>query len=182
MTRDPTADVTSMADVCHFILIDTTQMLSGEVGDSAHENRAIIQAVHAVELETDLASLLDALEIEFVQRLNMVRCKSNRDDEGLCVAETAQTLYSIGGLLAEPGGWTDLGLPGESVWVGMASEARQSTNYRLHRRRYLCWIRISPVHHTHRKRVSREENGDFATFFRSILTQRLGDILRKSFN
>lgn len=68
-----------------------------------------------VEAKTDLLSLRSVLDVQLVQRLDMIARESDGDHDDVVLTDSVKTLDGVDCLRTLPGGRTDLGLPGESV-------------------------------------------------------------------
>ena len=84
----------------------------------ANEYRTAIQTLRPLDPRPALLlRFMDYLLIKFEERLDMVACKCDGDEDKVGVAFTHVGHDGVRGLGAKPGGGTDLGLPAEAVRV-----------------------------------------------------------------
>ncbi|KAH3665535.1 hypothetical protein OGAPHI_003721 [Ogataea philodendri] len=125
------------------------------------------------------AELFLELDVDLVQRLNVVGGEGNRDDHGtwgLGVVDLVHQFFGDGSSLSsKPWFRTDLGLPDESVWVREVQFLHHSINGGCH----LGRIRVSSVDDLHRQRVSTEQQHNLVSDLLRELGQGILDMVGK---
>lgn len=119
-------------------------------------------------------SLLDVLEIQFVQRLDMVACERDRHEHHLLLPKSGETLDCLARLHAHPRRRPNLGLPDKPIRIRVAEAVHDCGDCSRH----LENVGVAAVHYGHRKRVRGEEQNRLRALLSGELRQRTLDVLR----
>lgn len=93
------------------------EVRSADLGHSADEGGLVVERLGTLESDSVLLSLLLELNVNFVERLDVVTGESDGHNNGILVTLLSPALDGIARLRSKPSSGTDLRLPGDSVWV-----------------------------------------------------------------
>lgn len=92
-------------------------MGSADFSHGADEGGFVVERFGTLESDTVLFGLLLKLNVDFVERLDVVTGEGDGDDDGVLVTLLGPAFDGVARLRSEPGSGTDLGLPCDSVGV-----------------------------------------------------------------
>lgn len=151
-------------------------MVRSKVRQRAYEHRGVVQRLRADDLHPERAALLDVLEVDLVQRLDVVARERDGHDDRAFAAEAREALDRLPRLHAHPRRGPHLRLPDEPVGVRVPEAAHDGGDGRCD----FGHVWVSAVHDRHWKGVRGEEEYDVRAHFFRESGQRAFDVLRNS--
>jgi len=109
-----------------------------QVGQRLDKDRVAIEALHTLD-RVRMARLADDLLVQLVQRLDVVRCERNRDQQQVCLPLGDVILHRRRCLRPEPRLGAYLGLPAHSIRVDVV----QAVHHRVHCCCYLDGVGVT---------------------------------------
>ncbi|KAI3479347.1 hypothetical protein L1887_58631 [Cichorium endivia] len=97
--------------------LDVGEVRCADLGHGADEGGFVVERLCALERDAVLLGFLLQLNVDLVERLDVVAGEGDGHDDGVLVALLCPALDGVAGLRAEPSGGTHLRLPCDSVRV-----------------------------------------------------------------